>query len=129
MLANTILKIITGDKDIIFTDIQGPRDIYMKVRDYFLKKDIEITIENKALGIESWGTEKGKLVTKEEMDYWLMKSVFGFIFKLKCEGVGKNDQFDSVEDALVHYYVVDKPIKEEEEVSTLGQVDGTPADY
>jgi hypothetical protein len=129
MLGETLIQLISGTsntKEVIKQVPNSPFSIYFQTRRYFLNKSINIKLKQLPLGIkEDILDYLGKCVTLAEYEYKLQKSIFNFIYRLKCSGTNPNDQFMDLNQALQHEFM-------KEALGTNGQKDNwvvEPAHY
>ena len=120
MLGETLIQLISGtanQQEVIKTVPNSPFSIYFQIRRYFLKRSINIKLKQKALGIkEDIMDYLGKCITLSEYEYRLQKTIFNFIYRLKCSGTNPNDQFMDLNQALNHEYMkdaIDKKVQKE----------------
>lgn len=111
MLGETLIQMLSGTantKEVIKAVPNSPFSFYFQIRRYFLKKSINIKIKQRSLGIkEDIQDYLGKQVTLAEYEYKLQKSIFNFIYRLKCSGTNPNDQFMDLNQALQHEFMKD----------------------
>jgi hypothetical protein len=111
MLGETLIQLLSGSsdsKDVIKSIPNSSFSIYYQIRKYFLKQGININLKQRALGIKNdIMNYLGKCVTLAEYDFILHKSIFNFIYRLKCSGTDPNDQFMDLNQALNHEFMKD----------------------
>jgi len=111
MLGETLIQLITGTQnssEVLKAVPNSPFSIYFQMRRYFLAKSINIKLKQRNLGIkEDIQDYLGKCITLAEMEYRLQKTIFNFIYRLKCSGTNPNDQFMDLNQALQHEYMKD----------------------
>lgn len=129
MLGETLIQLIAGTadtKEVIKTVPNSPFSIYFQIRRYFLKNSINIKIKQRALGIKDDILDYlGKCVTLAEYEYRLQKTIFNFIYRLKCSGTNPNDQFMDLDQALKHDFMKDALDKKPRKDNWVVE----PADY
>lgn len=111
MLGETLIQLLSGStdsKDVIKAIPNSSFSIYYQIRKYFLKQGININLKQRALGIKNdIMNYLGKCVTLAEYEFILQKSIFNFIYRLKCSGTDPNDQFMDLNQALNHEFMKD----------------------
>lgn len=109
MLGETLIQLLSGTSDtknVIKTVPNSPFSIYFQIRRYFLKNAINIKLKQRALGIkDDILNYLGKCITLAEYDYRLKKTIFNFIYRLKCSGTNPSDQFMDLDQALSHEFM------------------------
>lgn len=109
MLGETLIQLLSGTaetKNVIKSVPNSPFSIYYQIRRYFLKNSINIKIKQDSLGLkEDIPDYLGKYVTLAEYEYRLQKTIFNFIYRLKCSGTNPNDQFMDLDQALKHEFM------------------------
>ena len=111
MLGETLIQFITGTQntaEVMKAVPNSPFSLYFQMRRYFVNNSINIKLKQRNLGIKEDITDYlGKCITISEMEYRLQKSIFNFIYRLKCSGTNPNDQFMDLNQALQHEYMKD----------------------
>ena len=129
MLGDFLLKLLTGSKkpeEIIKKAPESTFEIYSQIKKYFVKNSIDINLKTSDLNIgEGIFDYLGKCVTKAEFEYKLKKSIFNFIYKLKCSGTNPIDQFMDIRQAMDHDFIKSGSSKRTENINW----EITPADY
>jgi hypothetical protein len=94
------------------------------VQKYFQQNAIDINLNTAALNFSTnVNSDSGKLITKAEIDYLLNKSIFNFIFRLKCN---QTQQFINIDQALEHDFIKSlSPTNQQIPTDSIN----TPADY
>lgn len=109
LLGETLLQLLSGTSktENVITNIPDSAfQIYYQIRKYFLKHNIKLNLKIAALNVEDGIFDcLGKCVTKAEFEYKLKKSIFNFIYRLKCSGINPTDQFLDVDQALNHDFI------------------------
>jgi hypothetical protein len=109
MLGETLLQFLAGTsktENVILKMPDSTFQIYYQIRRYFLKHSIDVNLKVAALNIEGGILDYlGKCVTRAEYEYKLKKSIFNFIYRLKCSGTNPSDQFMDIDQALNHDFI------------------------
>lgn len=109
MLGETLLQLLTGtskSENVIKKIPKSAFKIYYQIKKYFLKYSIDINLKIAALNVgEGIKDYLGKCVTEAEYEYKLRKSIFNFIYRLKCSGTNPINQFIDIEQALNHDFI------------------------
>lgn len=105
-LGDTLIKVLFGTKSPNVTEpITSAFDLYHQVKKYFEKNNIDISIQSAALNINGLRSNDGKTMTRAEYEYKLQKSIFNFVYRLKCTGTSPTNQFMDIEQALNHDFI------------------------
>ena len=127
LLADTLIKLVTGKEDLVVNyPLKDTFDLYHQIRTYFYKNHIPIRLNSSFTGIGSMKEGDGKCITRTEFDYKLQKSLFNFIYRLKCKDTVKNEQFESIKISLEHPYLKKTTCESNKDSETW---DSLPADY
>jgi len=109
MLGETLLQLLTGTshtENVIKKLPKTAFHIYYQIKRYFLKHAIDLNLKIAALNVADGITDYlGKCVTKAEYEYKLNKSIFNFIYRLKCSGTNPIDQFMDIDQAIHHEFI------------------------
>lgn len=131
MLGETLLQLLSGTgktENVILNMPTSTFDIYYQIRKYFLKHSIDINLKIAALNVADGIFDYlGKCVTRAEYEYKLKKSIFNFIYRLKCSGTNPTDQFMDIDQALKHDFI--KSGTDSEYTSKNENWDINPSDY
>ena len=107
MMGDALIQMLTGTrKKIVKGPIKSTFELYHTIRKYFYDNTFEVSLKsaaiNSALNIKEGN---GKCITKTEFDFKLQKSLFNFIYRLKCTGVTPFNQFMDIDQALNHSFL------------------------
>ena len=131
MLGETLLQLLTGTtktENVILKMPDSTFQIYYQIRRYFLKYSIDVNLKVAALNIEGGILDYlGKCVTRAEYEYKLQKSIFNFIYRLKCSGTNPADQFMDIDQAINHEFI--KSANGLGDRKKIDSWDINPADY
>jgi hypothetical protein len=109
MLGETLIQMISGNsnpKQVMKEVPNSPFSIYFQVNKYLKNNSIDIELKQKSLGMkQEIENYLGKCVTLAEFEFKLQKSVFNFIYRLKCSGTNPNDSFMDLNQALKHEFM------------------------
>jgi hypothetical protein len=110
MLGETLIQLISGNINIIEVIKENPDstfNIFTQIRKYFKNKSIDISVKQRALGVKDDIQDYlGKQVTLAEYEFKLQKSIFNFIWRLKCTA-NSNNQFMDLDQVLQHEFMKD----------------------
>lgn len=122
MFADTMIQLLTGSNSTVIKEpLTSTFDLYHQVKMYFINNNIDVALKSSAINMSNNIKEgSGKCVTKAEFDYKLQKSIFNFIYRLKCTGTSPTNQFMDIDQALNHDFL--KSASDE-------NWDSLPADY
>jgi hypothetical protein len=132
MMGDTLIQLITGTKkNILKGPIEGAFDIYHAVRKYFYDNHFDISLKSVALNMPANINDGyGKHMTRSELEFKLQKSVFNFIYRLKCTGTNPVNQFMDINQAINHDFIKTKDVSENKTVANTGdQWDALPSDF
>lgn len=131
MLGETLLQLLSGTsktENVILKMPDSTFQIYYQIRRYFLKHSIDVNLKVAALNVgEGIFDYLGKCVTRAEYEYKLQKSIFNFIYRLKCSGTNPTDQFMDIDQALNHEFIKSASGKGDNGLAENWDVN--PADY
>lgn len=106
MLGDAFIKLLTGTEKIVVKDVTSTFEVYHSIKKYFMESNININLKSSALNSPSNIKEgNGKCITKAELDYKLQKSIFNFIYRLKCTGTNPVNQFIDIDQAINHDFI------------------------
>ena len=129
LMADTLIKLITGTaKEVVMMPIKSTFHLYHSIRKYIVDNSIDLSLKSAAINMGNNLKEgNGKCVTMSEFEFKLQKSVFNFIYRLKCTGVEKPDQFMDINQALKHEFL--SSVSQTGPTAPGEQWDSLPADY
>jgi hypothetical protein len=106
-LGDALIQLITGTHEpIIQEPLKSTFDLYHQIKTYFEINNLNVNINSAALNMGNLGKDSGgKPMTKSEYEYKLQKSVFNFIYRLKCTGINPANQFQDIDQALNHDFI------------------------
>jgi len=107
MLADLLIMVLTGSEDIKLREpLLNSYDLFLQVREFINERNLDIPLITNSLGVpEGFMTDNNKCKTMTELDNRLKKSIFNFIYRLKCAGTKKEDQFNEITQALNHEFI------------------------
>jgi hypothetical protein len=107
LMADTLLQLITGTNSTVVKEpIQSTFKLYHSIRKYIWDNSIDLSMKSAAINFPSNLKEgNGKCITMTEFEFKLQKSIFNFIYRLKCTGVDKYNQFMDIDQALGHEFI------------------------
>lgn len=107
MLADALIELLTGTKKFVLKEpLKSTFELWHQVRSYFVDNSIDISLKSASLNmVNAVKDGSSKLVTRSEFEYRLQKSIFNFIYRLKCTGTDPYNQFDTIRDALNHDFI------------------------
>ena len=134
MMADLLITILTGSEEVKLREpLLNSFDLFLQLKEFIENRHIEINLKTNTLGVpEGFNKDSNKCQTVTEMDYKLQKSFFNFIYRLKCVGTKKEDQFNDINQALNHDFIKSGDDSEGENgkgKSKLEAWDAVPADY
>lgn len=107
-LGDTLLFLLIGtqNSELLREPIKDAFDLYVKLKKYILRNDIDVNLKNQGLNVPlDIDSTNSKVVTLEEYQEKLSGSIFDFIYRLKNRNVVENHQFDAVSQALKHEFL------------------------
>jgi hypothetical protein len=130
MMADTLIDVLTGtNKTVVQEPVKSTFDLFMNIKKYFVDNSLDISLKSAAINMIGNHLKEGngKMVTRAEFEFKLKKSVFNFIYRLKCTGTNPYNQFDSIEDALKHEFITSGALTGA--MAPGEQWDSLPADF
>ncbi len=129
LMGDTLIKLITGTAvDIVTAPIKSTFHLYHTIRKFIWDNSIDLSLKSAAINMGSNLKEgNGKCVTMSEFEFKLQKSVFNFIYRLKCTGIDPYNQFMDIDQALKHDFLASA--LEVGPKAPGEQWDSLPADY
>jgi hypothetical protein len=93
-------------------------EIWMQIQHYFNKNEIKVNLKHLSFNMnQDFGEPSLKISMYEDMEAYLYKSPFDFIYKLLCSGTNPAKQFSDIQSALNHRFI--KKLSEAEERKNL----------
>jgi hypothetical protein len=107
MLADLFIMLLTGSEEVKLREpLLSSYDLFLQLKEFVESRHIEVNLKTNNLGVPEGFMKNGnKCQTVTEMDYKLQKSVFNFIYRLKCAGTRKEEQFMEISQALEHEFI------------------------
>lgn len=129
MMADSLISFITGSPtNPLKEPLRSTFEIYHGIKRYLWDNFIDLPLKSSAINMQSNMKEgNGKCVTKAEWEFKLLKSVFNFIYRLKCTGTDPYNQFMDIDQALHHDFITSG--MEVGPTAVGEQWDSSPADY
>ena len=129
MMADTLVSILTGTAtNILKEPVRSTFEIYHTIKKYLWDNNIDLSLKSSSINMASSIKEgSGKCLTRAEMEFKLQKTVFNFIYRLKCTGIDPNNQFMDIDQALNHEFITSGSLVGP--TAPGEQWDSLPADY
>ena len=107
MIADLMISLLTGSEEVKLREpLLNSFDLYIQLRDFVEERHLDINLKTFNLGVPEGFMKDGlKCQTVSELDSKLDKSLFNFIYKLKCAGTKVEDQFNGIDQALKHEFI------------------------
>jgi hypothetical protein len=129
LMGDTLIQLLTGtSQEVVKAPIKSTFHLYHSIRKYFVDNNIDISLKSAAINMGNNLKEgNGKCVTMSEYEFKLQKSIFNFIYRLKCTGTEPSNQFMDLDQALKHDFIAS--VSETGPKAPGEQWDSLPSDY
>lgn len=107
MIADLLISLLTGHEEVKLKEpLLNTYDLYLQLKEFVEERHLSVDLNTHNLGVpQGFMRDTTKCVTLNELENKLRKSVFNFIYRLKCVGTKKEDQFQEVAQALNHEFI------------------------
>jgi hypothetical protein len=94
-MADTLIQLITGTtKKVVRQTLTSTFDLYYNIKKYFDDNNFDVNLKSSSINMpDNLIQGGGKCRAKAEYEHKLQKSIFNFIYRLKCNVSNPANQF------------------------------------